>query len=796
VDPKTQTIRSPDRDADGHLDTDVTAHDVALAALAAGLSVCPPVEDGTKAPEPERLTRDKVVEIFGADKADEILGGKATVLTWKHREVLRADREQIDRWYKGGRTGVGIVCGPVSGNLEMLEFEDADVFQAFKDTAEAAGLGELVERLETGYSEVTPRGGRHLPYRCSEIAHNTKLAQRPGPLGEDGKPTRKAIIETRGEGGYFIAAPSNGRVHPNGGQYRLLRGGVDTIATITPEERSKLFDLARAFDEIPRTVADEHDRGKNRQDVGGGDRPGDRFNASATWDDVLAPLGWVAVYRRGATTYWRRPGKDRGISATTNWQGSGYLYVFSTSTEFDSERGYSKFGAYAILSHNGDFSAAAKELATREELSPQASSQPDYPVPPTTIKDVLATFQRWLYMPDTGALEVAIAAYVSNHGNGNPIWLLIVGGSGYGKTESINPLTRLPHAFPVGIFTEASLLSGTPRKDRSQGASGGLLRQIGKFGIIVLKDFGSILSMQRDARAAVLAALREMYDGRWTRYVGSDGGRQLDWEGKVGLIGGCTPAIDEHHAVMSVLGERFILYRLPALEDDQQVGMASSAIDLTGSEETMRDELATSVKGLFPSGTVPETAIVLSTGERSYLITLAQFTVKTRAPIIRDTSPSRAIDLVPGHEAPTRFSICLLKLLGGLIAIGVERPRAWELLRKVALDSTPQLRRRAIEVLASANSSLSTTEIAECLSHPTNTVRRALEDLEAYQLIHHTTLGQGVAHVWALSDWLKGTWATIANLPIATVPEMSEGVNSMRREQGGCSHSIILNLRT
>jgi putative DNA primase/helicase len=36
--------------------------------------------------------------------------------------------------------------------------------------------------------------------------------------------------------------------------------------------------------------------------------------------------------------------------------------VFSTSTVFESERGYSKFSAFALLEHGGDFKAAAEAL--------------------------------------------------------------------------------------------------------------------------------------------------------------------------------------------------------------------------------------------------------------------------------------------------------------------------------------------------------------------------------------------------------------------------------------------------
>jgi hypothetical protein len=71
-----------------------------------------------------------------------------------------------------------------------------------------------------------------------------------------------------------------------------------------------------------------------------------------------------------------------------------------------------------------------------------------------------------------------------------------------------------------------------------------------------LKDFTSIIDMHCDARAEVLAALRELYDGRWDRSVGAEGGRTLTWEGRLGLIAGCTTAIDSAHSVISIMGTR------------------------------------------------------------------------------------------------------------------------------------------------------------------------------------------------------------------------------------------------
>jgi hypothetical protein len=92
----------------------------------------------------------------------------------------------------------------------------------------------------------------------------------------------------------------------------------------------------------------------------------------------------------------------------------------------------------------------------------------------------------------------------------DPTWIIYVGAAGSGKTETLAATSRLPGVHIVGTLTEASLLSGTPRRDAATDASGGLLREIGESGTLILKDFGSILSMHRDARAGVLAALREI----------------------------------------------------------------------------------------------------------------------------------------------------------------------------------------------------------------------------------------------------------------------------------------------
>ena len=71
-----------------------TAHD----AYAAGLCVLPARSDGSKAP---------------------------AVQTWREYETVRPDEKTMTQLFAVGRHGLGVVCGAVSGNLEMFEFDSA-----------------------------------------------------------------------------------------------------------------------------------------------------------------------------------------------------------------------------------------------------------------------------------------------------------------------------------------------------------------------------------------------------------------------------------------------------------------------------------------------------------------------------------------------------------------------------------------------------------------------------------------------------------------------------------------------
>jgi hypothetical protein len=147
------------------------------------------------------------------------------------------------------------------------------------------------------------------------------------------------------------------------------------------------------------------------------------------------------------------------------------------------------------------------------------------------------------------------------------------------------------------ITSEGALLSASPRKGRAKTATGGLLRKIGDRGVLVIKDVTSLLSADRNVRGGVLAALRETFDGLWERNVGSDGGQTLTWKGRIVVVGAVTTAWDAAHAVMGVMGDRFVLIRSDS--STGRVAAGDRAIRNTGAEKAMRAELAAAVGGII-----------------------------------------------------------------------------------------------------------------------------------------------------------------------------------------------------
>jgi hypothetical protein len=305
-------------------------------------------------------------------------GSKAPALNnWTELQARLPNDVERRNWWTPDRQGYGLIMGAVSGNAEMLEFEGRMMPRISEVASKltALGLQTLFLRLWCGYREVTPSGGVHLIFRLSDgpALGNVKIARRPATSEEleaDPKDKVKTLIETRGEGGFTVTAPSNGTTHPSGGQWVLQSGQSGVVPVITCAERDALYEALRSFDEMPQVERTEHKPRSSSSDVFSGSysnhvSPLDHFNNEADWSEILVPQGWVhSRVDNNGTAYWIRPGKDTpGESATTGRSDTGdRLYVFSSSTPFETETPLSKAYVWAHYNHGGDLKAAAASL--------------------------------------------------------------------------------------------------------------------------------------------------------------------------------------------------------------------------------------------------------------------------------------------------------------------------------------------------------------------------------------------------------------------------------------------------
>ena len=294
---------------------------------------------------------------------------------WKRYQEQLPTEHEVHAWFSNQHNALCIVCGKVSGNLEVIDFDNqGELYPAWSEKVPPELFSKLV-------IERTPSGGYHIAYRCmDEVCGNIKLAQ-----GErEGKLT--TLIETRGNGGLILCAPGDG--------YELIQGDYTQLSVLTPGEREILLNAAWRFDEKPMTGSSAESTHQNSAteetfaDCSSGSfalRPGDDYDARGDVREVLIKHGWTSLGFRGDREDWKRPGKEsNGISATLQ---NGYFYVFSTNAApFEANQGYAPHRVYALLEHNGAFTAAANALM--EEGYGQAN-----PILPN-IEEIVANFMR------------------------------------------------------------------------------------------------------------------------------------------------------------------------------------------------------------------------------------------------------------------------------------------------------------------------------------------------------------------------------------------------------------------
>jgi len=275
---------------------------------------------------------------------------------------------------------LGLSCGKSSGGLEGIDIDskyqlERNLYEDLKNMVDDNCEG-LWDRLTiTG----TINKGFHLLYLCGNYDGNRKLALREGTkeeknqrykeLRKSGIDEKKAIqtasrerrvlIETRGEGGYLCSYPSEG--------YTLLQGSITKIPTITDTERDILINCCILLDELLYEVDKVEKQESSQVKYKEGLSPWEDYNQKITSQelvDLFTKNGWGLNENISNSTkaFLKRPGETSASQSGNIHLDKKIFICHSSSTLFETGKGYPASVCYAILEHNGDLSSASKEL--------------------------------------------------------------------------------------------------------------------------------------------------------------------------------------------------------------------------------------------------------------------------------------------------------------------------------------------------------------------------------------------------------------------------------------------------
>lgn len=281
--------------------------------------------------------------------------------TWEPYQLRKPTAEEIDTWLRSGVRSVAAIGGIVSDGVEILDFDNHHGATWYQEWANLAG--DPVSHYGLPLQK-TGGLGYQVAWRCEQVESNQKLAWIAAPEEASG---RKAIIETRGEGGYALLPPS---AHPSGRQYQLLHGRFSQIPVIEPSTRDHLLACARQLSQVAAPGPKAKSDNRNTYSESGANAVVEAYNQKYSIEVTLQRYG----YTEGGGGRWSRPGKADSLGVTVYPNGKAYAFSSNDVMAGDrcgegDNRPFTSFDLFAYYEHGQDYKAATKAAATELGMS-------------------------------------------------------------------------------------------------------------------------------------------------------------------------------------------------------------------------------------------------------------------------------------------------------------------------------------------------------------------------------------------------------------------------------------------
>ncbi|WP_447985588.1 hypothetical protein [Nitrospira sp. Nam74] len=325
-----------------------------------------------------------------------------------------------------------------------------------------------------------------------------------------------------------------------------------------------------------------------------------------------------------------------------------------------------------------------------------------------------------------------------------PVWIMIAGNPSSGKTEGIFALKGVPGVYFVDTMTENSFLSGYVSEGKKLEKQ--FLDEINGQ-CLLIKDLTTLFSLREDKIKKLLGELQSIYDGEYIKATGTVG--VLRSESVFSMIACVTPyALRQHQRYMSMIGSRFLFYRVPPLEEDQRqegFDMLWNENGQDGTVAALRNAVQDHVLDVMqnPTSLLSETA-----EQRQALNQLAVLLARGRGLIL--TEKTTRLDERTGLEThlyevtdvqieePFRAVQQLRTLARALARIhGRDRVTDHELqiVRRVVLSSMLHDRSKIVPLFPLYGGRLTSKDIQRELGKGSSTAHEWLKELQALNLI-------------------------------------------------------------
>lgn len=367
--------------------------------------------------------------------------------------------------------------------------------------------------------------------------------------------------------------------------------------------------------------------------------------------------------------------------------------------------------------------------------------------------------EKWFHRPDTQALSIVLTAAYAHAFAGDPIWLFVIGPAASGKTSiCCNSASAFPLTTIMGDITPKAFLPSMG------GAS--LLGRIGKSGILIFKDFTTILSKRPEDQQEVAASLREVFDGAFSRDTGRG---KVGWEGKITVIAATTPAIESAWSIHRELGERFMQVRWP---NSNPVAVSRAARRQQGNEKLIADTMRTLTRAFLESAP-QEDPPGLDPFQADSIDNLAALVAAIRPQCKREHG-GREIIGVSTPEEPARIGKALAAVAryrAAMFRSPVVRASDIAASIRVGLDSVPYGRSAILSAIP-PDVAIGSTEVVKQTKLLATTVRWHAEELEALRAIEITGSGRGAENTFRMQPDFAEMWVTAHN------PMPTDGLSS------------------